>query len=54
MIKNIKVALVLMFHRECLVIRTEQSNCAEENQNKKKVQFSKFNLKFWTSLNFYS
>jgi hypothetical protein len=52
MIKNIKVALVLMFYREFLIIRTQKSNCAEENQNLKKDEFSKFNLKFWTSLTF--
>jgi hypothetical protein len=52
MIKNIKVALILMFYREFLIIRTQKSNCAEENQNFKKAQLAKFNLKFWTSLTF--
>jgi hypothetical protein len=41
-----------MFYREFLIIRTQKSNCAAENQNLKKVQLSKFNLKFWTSLTF--
>jgi hypothetical protein len=50
--QNIKVVVVLMLNRKFLIIRTQKSNCAEENQNLQKVQLSKFDLKFWTSFTF--